>query len=109
MATTAAEVKSPPSDALWVCVSAHQLEIQELGKFAVMEQNKKHHWELTFNTVYEAWKMTLAANYGNLFLLHLTALKNGVLVNYQAVVWVQAEGYCGPEPKTLVSFKELVL
>ena len=102
---------SPQPSALRLPVSANQLEIQELGKFAVMEQNKNHHWDLTFNAVYEQWKMTLATNYGNLYLLHLKALNaltNDKLVNYETIVLVKLKG-SDCDPTTVISFKEFVL
>lgn len=96
-----------PADAQWVPINANALDIQELGKFAVGEHNRTHHGGLIFKTVDEAWVMILAPEYGNLYLLHLTALDGNNLAKYQAIVWVKptesvSDG--GHDRRTLVSF-----
>lgn len=107
---------SQPADAQWEPISANELDIQKLGEFAVEEQNRKHPGGLIFKTVDEAWVLILAADYGHLYLLHLTALDGNNLAKYQAIVWVKPKDWVKPKEcvsagchdrRTLVSFKEL--
>lgn len=100
-----------PADAQWVPINANALDIQELGQFAVGEHNRMHRGGLIIRTVDEAWVMILDADYGHLYLLHLTVLFGNSEPTYHAIVWVRPR-----EPvrdgdhdrRTLVSFRELL-
>lgn len=110
MATVEVGNARQPADAQWEPIPANELDIQELGKFAVGEQNKTHCWDLTFKAVDEAWDLILAADYGHLYLLHLTVLDGNNLPKYQAFVWVKPKECVSAgchDRRTLVSFKEL--
>lgn len=99
-----------PADAQWKPINANALDIQELGKFAVGEQNRTHCGGLIFKTVDEAWDMILASDYGNLYLLHLTVLFGNSEPKYHAIVWVKPKECVSDgchDRRTLVSFKEL--
>lgn len=95
---------NPPADAQWIRIDQNTQNIQDLGRFAVEKHNEEHHSKLYCNSVNESWNMTISSDYGNLYLLHLTAPENDVLANFHAIVWVRHDE---SDPKKLVSFKQL--
>lgn len=95
-----------PADAKWMAMNA--LEMQVVGKFAVQLQNEKHGRNLKFQEVYKAWDMILDPDSGNLYLLHLIALRDNMEIKYGAIVWVQPDQHRNiNETWKLVSFREV--
>ena len=97
-------VKYPPAEAQWSWIPPKQQGIQNLGEFAVKERNKRRGWNMLFHDVYESWKMILAADAGDLYLLHLKAVRKDIMLCYEAIVWVEPKE---DDTLILVSFKEL--
>ena len=73
--------------------------IQELGEYAVEEQNKKENWNLEFEKVSMGWFQHLA---GNIYKLHIKADLAGTSGDYEAIVW-KKHNQCNE----LMSFQEL--
>lgn len=96
-----------PADPQWTAVNAQ--ETQCFGNMAVRKHNEKRGWNLHFQEVYKAWDMTLDKDSGNLYLLHLKALRDNMEeVNYGAIVWVQPDlGKNIVHTWKLLSFKEI--
>lgn len=95
-----------PVDAKWVAANA--VEMQIWGRIAVRMQNEKQSWNLQFRQVCKAWDMSLDRDSGNLYLLHLIALKDDQEVKYSAILWLQSDLHRNvTDTWKLISFKEL--
>lgn len=68
-----------PVDAKWVATNA--VEMQIWGRIPVRMQKEKQSWNLQFRQVCKAWDMSLDRDSGNLYLLHLIALKDDRKLN----------------------------
>lgn len=104
---TMAGINGQPDDAQW---EEMDLEVaQSWGDYAVKKQNTLHPgWNLSFKEGCKAWKRFCASDSSHMYRVHLKALKDNVLVKYEAVIWEDSVPLYYPNHNIkLMAFKEL--